>query len=102
MDRPDQGEVRTGLPAGGRPIRTFGPAESRTRTRLLTVDHEQLIRRGFGSPDLTLAASKLPHAGIVVGQGKGLEPLGLGIEAQDRVCPPVADPNSVGVVNLDR
>ena len=37
--------------------------KARTPTRLLILDHEQLIGRGFGSPDLTLAASKLRHAG---------------------------------------
>jgi hypothetical protein len=40
------------------------PRKACTRTGLLTLYHEQLIRRGFGPPDLTLAASKLPHAGI--------------------------------------
>jgi hypothetical protein len=39
------------------------PPKARTPIRLLILDHEQLIGRGFGSPDLTLAASKLPHAG---------------------------------------
>src|SRR5262249_3831086 len=34
--------------------------------------------------------------------GKGFEPLGLGIEAQDRVCSPVAHPHGIGVIDVDR
>jgi len=38
-----------------------------TGTRLLSFDYEELIGRGFGSPDLTLATRKLSHAGVAVG-----------------------------------
>ena len=56
-----------GLPAGGSRIRTVGPAESKTDTGLLTFDHEELVGRGFGPPNLAFATSKLPHAGVAVG-----------------------------------
>src|SRR5205807_1783082 len=36
-----------------------------------------------------------------VGERKGFETLGFGMEAQDRVCSPVADPHGIGVINID-
>ena len=48
-------------------IRTVGPAETKACTRLLTFDHEELVGRGFGPPNLAFATSELPHAGIAVG-----------------------------------
>jgi len=41
--------------------------DSNRRSRLLTFDHEELVGRGFGPPNLAFATSKLPHAGIAVG-----------------------------------
>ena len=38
-------------------------------TRLLTLDHEELIGRGLGPPDLALSASELAHAGVTSGSG---------------------------------
>jgi hypothetical protein len=43
------------------------PRMASTGTRLLTLDHEELVGRGFGPPDLALAARKLAHAGVAVG-----------------------------------
>jgi hypothetical protein len=59
--------VRTGLTAGGSWIRTVGPAENKAGIRLLTFDHEELVGRGFGPPNLAFATSELPHAGVAVG-----------------------------------
>ena len=59
--------IRSRLTAGGSRIRTVGPAESKTGTGLLTLDHEELVGRGFGPPNLAFATSKLPHAGVAVG-----------------------------------
>src|SRR5437879_2310676 len=45
--------------------------------------------KSLSAPDSApLAACELPHAGVAVGQREGLEFLGLGIEAQDRVRAP--------------
>jgi hypothetical protein len=83
------------------PARWTGEREAEhepDRTRLVILDHKQLIGRGFGSPDLTLAASKLPHAGVVVGPRKGLEkgegfrtPLVPLITLQDPCAQPLAN-----------
>jgi amidase len=56
-----------GLSAGGSWIRTVGPAESKAGTGLLNFDHEELVGRGFGPPNLAFATSELPHAGVAVG-----------------------------------
>src|SRR5437868_5677740 len=77
------------------------PRKASTGRKLLTPDHDEFIGRGLGAPDLALAPSKLPHAGVAVGERKGLETLGFGIEAQDRVCSPVADPHAIGVIDID-
>src|SRR2546430_9121896 len=77
------------------------PRKASTGRKLLTPDHDEFIGRGLGAPDLALAPSKLPHAGVAVGERKGLETLGFGIEAQDRVCSPVADPHATGVIDID-
>ena len=61
--------------------------DSNRRSRVLTFDHEQLVGYGFGPPNLAFATSKLPHAGVAVGQRKGFELFGFGIEAQDRIRP---------------
>src|ERR1700751_5147261 len=65
---------RDGLSAGGKRIRTINPALGRRRkmdwnrrSGLLTFDHEELVGRGFGPPNLAFATTKLPHAGIAVG-----------------------------------
>jgi hypothetical protein len=44
------------------------PRADSAGARLLTLDHEKLIGRGLGPPDLTLtlSASELPHAGVTV------------------------------------
>src|SRR5437016_4870142 len=68
---------------------------------LLCLQHEELVSAGFSTPDFALAACELPHAGVAVGQREGFEFLGLGIEAQDRVRPPVADPHRIGLVDID-
>ena len=56
-----------GLSAGGSRIRTVGPAETKAGNWLLTFDHEELVGRGFGPPNLAFATSKLPHVGVAVG-----------------------------------
>src|SRR5215813_2293476 len=89
------------LPAGGSRIRTVGSVDSKAGTGLLTFDREELVGRGFGPPNLAFATSKLPHAGVAVGQRKGFEPLGLGIKPQDRICSPVAHPHGIGVIDVD-
>src|SRR6202040_437183 len=77
-------------------------AEPRTRAPpLLCLQHEELVGAGFSTPDFALAACELPHAGVAVGQREGFEFLGLGIEAQDRVRAPVADPHHIGLVDID-
>src|SRR6516164_433128 len=43
------------------------PRASRAGRHLFTPDHEELIGRGFGPPDLTLAAGELPYASVAVG-----------------------------------
>src|SRR5712691_2584725 len=68
---------------------------------LLRLQHEELVGTGFGTPDFALAPRELPHAGVAVGQRKGLEFLRVGIEAQDRVRAPVAEPDRIGLVDID-
>ena len=68
---------------------------------LFRLQHKELVGAGFGAPDFALAACELAHAGILVGQREGLEFLGLGIQAQDGVRAPVADPHRIGLVNID-
>src|SRR6266446_9120857 len=78
------------------------PAKSGPGLRpLLCLQDEELVGAGFSTPDFALSACELPHAGVTVGQGEGLEFLGLGIEAQDRVRAPVADPHDIGLVDID-
>jgi hypothetical protein len=48
-------------------MRTDRARSATRRSRLLTFDHEELVGRGFGPPNLAFATSKLPHAGIAVG-----------------------------------
>src|SRR5215472_9647936 len=71
------------------------------RVALLRLQHEELISPGFGTPDFALAACELPHARVVVGKWEGVEFLGLGVEAHDRIRTPVADPYRVVLVNID-
>ena len=61
----------------------------------------EVLGRGFSAPDFAVAARELPHAGIAVGQWKGFEFLGLEIEAQNRVRAPVADPDCIGLIDID-
>ena len=42
------------------------PRKASTGRKLLTPDHDEFIGRGLGAPDLALAPSKLPHAGVAV------------------------------------
>src|SRR5713101_8186557 len=78
------------------------PAKSGPGLRpLLCLEQEELVGAGFSTPDFALAACELPHAGVAVGQREGLEFLGPGIEAQDRVRAPVADPHHIGLVDID-
>jgi hypothetical protein len=49
---------------GSSPTHRWREPDSNRRSRLLTFDHEELVGRGFGPPNLALATSKLPHAGV--------------------------------------
>src|SRR6516225_3698251 len=53
-------------------------------------------------PNVALATSTLLHTGVAVADRTGCEPLGFGIEAQDRVRSPVVDPHGIGVIDVDR
>src|SRR5689334_16138816 len=68
---------------------------------LLCFQHEELVGPGFGTPNFALAARELPYVRVAIGQRERLEFLGLGIEAQDRVRTPVADPHCIGLVDID-
>src|ERR1700756_623427 len=68
----------------------------------LRPQHEELVGAGFRAPDLALAARELAHARIAVGERIGLEPLAFGVEVQDRIRAPVAEPDGVGLVDIDR
>ena len=52
---------------------------------LLCLQDEQFVGAGLGTPNFTLVARELSHAGVAVGQREGFEFFGLGIEAKDRV-----------------
>src|SRR5258708_1159010 len=69
---------------------------------LLRAQDKKLVRAGLRAPDLALATRELAHARVAVGERIGLECLGLGIEAEDGVRAPVADPDGVDLVDVDR
>src|ERR1700730_3088729 len=78
-----------------------GPDPAPARHPLFRFQDEELIGAGFGTPDFAPAACELPHPGVAIGERKGLEFLCVGIEAQDRIRAPVADPDRVGLVHID-
>ena len=65
-----------------------------------------LIMKSLSAADSAPETSPLRPAscrtfGAAFRQRKGFEPLGFGIEAQHRVCSPVADPHGIGVIDVD-
>src|SRR5689334_24219020 len=64
-------------------------------------DHGDVLGAAFGEPDLAGASQDLAHVGAAARQGKALELLARGIEAEDRVAGPLAGPHLVAVVHVD-
>src|SRR5262245_38084688 len=70
--------------------------------RLLRTDDEQLVDPGGRSPHLTMTPKHLAHLGVWTRQRRDLELLSCWIESRHRIRAPVADPDHVLVVDIDR
>ena len=64
-------------------------------------DHHQPIRAGFRQPDLSRAAKDLAHVGVGLGRRVAGEALGGGIEREDRIGPPIGDPDDIALIHVD-
>src|SRR5215469_2481950 len=86
------------------PLRLCDPSErlvTPSCPTLLRSQYEELVGAGFGAPDFALASGELSYPGVAIRQRKRLELLRVGVEAQDRVGTPVADPHGIGLVDID-
>src|SRR5439155_22291700 len=84
----------------GTGIRTLGPAERQHHRSSYSL----LIMKSLSAPDSAPQISPLRPAScrtLASRSRNGLAFLGLGIEAQDRVRSPVADPHGIGVVHIN-
>ena len=82
-------------------------AASAERSRALRAgsggaQQADVLGAAFRQPDLARAAEDLAHSGALVGVGSASNVSLRGIEAEDRVAAPVAQPDHVAIVDVDR
>src|SRR5438128_1357686 len=75
--------------------------DSRLSTRTSVADDDEAILAALGGPDFTAAAVDLTNISVDQPHDEGLKALRRGIEADERIGTPIAQPDPILFVNVD-